>query len=235
MEPTTVLYKKLLYYTELRSLGDFLFFIHILLGIINIYNTHFTLKKYIFILNLVCSKYVSIFQGKDLCFFAGYKYSSKEIHEYLELFLEREAPDHVFLEKYKLQQRVILCKKVSRTRRKGRINRYKIIIMLYDDSETWFGIGKAKDFYLYNALSKARLNSLKNIFFPTREYERSKEVTTNIQKGKVMLSFRRVMQNALPSSLPLLRSILSSIRGTNLSITKAGTTNVSKLLKLMLR
>ena len=227
------IYKKLYYCTKLKTISDFLFYIYILIEMICRDNICTTLKKYISVLNFICMKYTFVFRDEEICFYIDYNKNLSGITAgYMGLFLEEDNFEYSIVKKSEFKQKILFCKKVSRTRKKGRINRYKIILMSFDSSGTWFGIGKAKDYYLYNALSKARSSSLRNIFFIYDKGEASNRVIYFI-KGRTIFSLRNTIRNSMPSSVLLFRSAFNALKKADLSIKKINTINISKLLKLL--
>lgn len=150
---------------KIKAFNEFLFFVYLLLEIAQIGNKKGISAEYIYLLNFVFVKYIllfkkvnTVFYDRTICFLA------KDITCYLRIFFDSEKNGDSFKIDRNCKQIVLLCKRVARTRKKGRVCRYKVILLSYSTSSRWFGIGEAKDFFLHNAIAKARLKSLFNIY-----------------------------------------------------------------------
>lgn len=230
------------------SLSDFLFFLRLIIHYIKknkekkyrlkkkVYKK---LKKYISVLIYICIKYLWIIH-----YLEDYNFRINSLQSIiLDKFLlsddkEQEYSEEELVEEddtqNKLIQKILVCKKTSRTREKGRINRFKVIIILHAYNEQWFGIGEGKDFYLQNALLKARIKAFKNIYF-----------TSSLRGGNTIQEFVFRKKNysvrvfhkksLLPSFMYPIRSILeTTLNNDTLSVVKKGTINITKLIKLLI-
>lgn len=152
------------YFRKLRILEELLFFTCLLLETIRTLNVIKLTADYICLLNYIFIKYIYLNKIKQVTVNELVTYRNTNVSDYLLIFLEIDKIKEEDKGQNEYKQKVVLCKKVSRTRRKGRVCRYKVILITYSTAFTWFGIGVAKDFFLQNAVHKARINSFKNIF-----------------------------------------------------------------------
>ena len=122
------------YTTRVKILSDLLFFLCLLSETVSLVDEIEAIKKYIFILNIVCSKYIFMSQEGKILININRRYFFDTIINCLEIFLEEDSLNCDVTKSLEFRQKIILCKKVSRTRKKGRINRYKIVVILSDES-----------------------------------------------------------------------------------------------------
>ena len=114
-------------------LNDFLFFILILkeyLNLNNLLNTKLLITC-ILILNKFLVKYIFIFNYMHFYInyiFKNFSFYNLQLFSWQVSFLKLSASNKHFLKN--VQQRVLLIKKISRTRKKGRVRRYKIIVII---------------------------------------------------------------------------------------------------------
>lgn len=157
--------KKLLF--KHKIFNDFIFFIFLFkeyLKIKNIY-THNILKFSIFLLNLFSIKFLFYIQYINIYPIIFYKknilYQLYSIEIYYWKYYKHTKS--ILKIKKNFFQKILLINKTSRTREKGRVKRYKVIIIV-GNKKGWFGLGYHKDYYVREAISKARLNAFKNIY-----------------------------------------------------------------------
>ncbi len=152
---------KLIY--SIKLCNDFIFFINLIKEYIKLRTIDLlpSLKNFIYFLNILSIKYIlytlyyKVFFIKNYFFYQIYN---------LELFYWNSNNFiKYFNKKYNIEQKILLIKKVSRTRAKGRIKRYKVILLIGNKSG-WFGIGYSKNYYLQEAISNARIHAFKNIY-----------------------------------------------------------------------
>lgn len=115
-----------------KFLSDFLFFIFLLKELLNIYDVllKYTAKKIIYLLNLIavkytlCIKYLIIIEDKEcytfkiytlqlIYWYSTYSFSSFSLQKNRILF-----------------QKILFIKKISRTKTKGRVRRYKVLLLI---------------------------------------------------------------------------------------------------------
>lgn len=134
--------KKYIYYKNINLLyfikiiNDFIFFSFLIKEYIKIHNlfSFNLLKNFINLLNIIAIKYIlynmynNIFNIKNIIYYKIY---------ILELFYWKNK-NFINYNKYLLsnniEQKILLIKKVSKTRAKGRIKKYKIIIIIGNKS-----------------------------------------------------------------------------------------------------
>nr|QEM01798.1 30S ribosomal protein S5 [Nephromyces sp. ex Molgula occidentalis] len=63
----------------------------------------------------------------------------------------------------KIKYKILEIKKISKTTKKGRNKKFKIIC-ISGNYNNWFGLGQSTDIQISNAINKAYKNSLKNIY-----------------------------------------------------------------------
>lgn len=205
------------YLEKLKIIGELLFFICLLLEIVYILKLTELITDYIYLLNYIFIKYICWTKERQIITDEFINYREIDVINYLLIFFDKEEMGEESKEKEEYKQKIIFCKKVSRTRKKGRVYRYKVIMITYSTSSSWFGLGKAKDFFLQNAVYKARINSFKNIF--SINSGNSKNLENIYTKEIGHQSFLKNLKwNALPSSLFCIRTIIQSLKKMNLSI-----------------
>lgn len=109
---------------------DFLLFISIIIEIVENINKKEIIKKYISILNIICVKYIVLFKESFLTSLEFCNICGTYMFVFLDILLNEEIEIN-YKEEKEVYQRILICKKVSRTREKGRIVRYKIVVLLY--------------------------------------------------------------------------------------------------------
>ena len=150
---------------SLKLFDDFIFFLLLIKDYINIYNLCLTvvLKNAIYLLNIIAIKYILYSNYLKNLYIINYNYYN--IYN-IELFCWTRQSNIIYSKKYNynnIEQKILMIKKISRSREKGRIRRYKIIILI-GNKTGWFGIGYGKNYHLQEAISSARLNAFKNIY-----------------------------------------------------------------------
>nr|YP_009186565.1 ribosomal protein S5 [Cyclospora cayetanensis]AKO71983.1 ribosomal protein S5 [Cyclospora cayetanensis]ANJ44338.1 ribosomal protein S5 [Cyclospora cayetanensis]ANN13272.1 ribosomal protein S5 [Cyclospora cayetanensis]ANN13301.1 ribosomal protein S5 [Cyclospora cayetanensis]ANN13330.1 ribosomal protein S5 [Cyclospora cayetanensis] len=161
---------------SIKLYNDFIFFSYLIKEYIKIYTNFsiYIIKNFIYLLNILAVKYI--------IYYSNNKYIFNNIYHtiyILELISWKKELIFKFNKKYNysIEQKILLIKKISKTRAKGRINKYKVILIL-GNKTGWFGIGYSKHFYLQEAISNARLHAFKNIYHFPLFY--SNKITNNI-------------------------------------------------------
>ncbi|PFH30594.1 putative ribosomal protein S5 (apicoplast) [Besnoitia besnoiti] len=89
----------------------------------------------------------------------------------------------------KILQKIIEIKKISKTKQKGRIKRFKVLLLI-GAKNAWIGIGISKDFYLQDAINKARFFAFKKIYFFYIILEKLFFYSNNINKIKCFILYK---------------------------------------------
>lgn len=224
---------KLIY--SIKLFTDFIFFIFLIKEYINIqilYSIH-VLKNSIYLLNILAVKYIlftiyyNIFSIKNYSFYKIYN---------LELFYWKNKSFNIYNsnKKYNIEQKILLIKKISRTRAKGRIKRYKVIVLIGNKSG-WFGIGYSKNYYLQEAISNARSHAFKNIYQIPLFY--SNILKNNIyleQKFKKLYLFSSKYKIQTSRNY-ILRVLFDFIGISNISSKVIGLNNIYNIISLILK
>lgn len=224
---------KLIY--SIKLFTDFIFFIFLIKEYINIqisYSIH-VLKNSIYLLNILAVKYIlftiyyNIFSIKNYSFYKIYN---------LELFYWKNKSFNIYNsnKKYNIEQKILLIKKISRTRAKGRIKRYKVIVLIGNKSG-WFGIGYSKNYYLQEAISNARSHAFKNIYqFPLFYSNILKNNIYLEQKFKKLYLFSSKYKIQTSRNY-ILRVLFDFIGISNISSKVIGLNNIYNIISLILK
>lgn len=97
-------------------------------------------------------------------------------------------------------QKIIELQKISKTRKKGRIRRFKIFLLI-GAKNYWVGVGIAKDFYLQKAINKARFAAFKKIYFFFIILEKILFYSNILKNIKIIVRSRGVGQGLKTASL----------------------------------
>ncbi len=161
---TNTIYAKSFY--PIKIANDFLFFSFILKEYIRLHvlPSLNSLTTTIYLLNILAIKYLLF--TTYISTFARINSSSPRNQAYSLELLFWSAQKILTLNikaVNNIEQKILCIKKISRTRERGRIRRYKVIVLVGNKSG-WFGIGSSKSYYLQEALSSARTHAFKNIY-----------------------------------------------------------------------
>ncbi|PHJ25375.1 ribosomal protein s5 (apicoplast) [Cystoisospora suis] len=115
----------------------------------------------------------------------------------------------------KIFQKIIEIKKISKTKKKGRIKRFKVLLLI-GSKNYWIGIGVAKDFYLQEAINKARFFAFKKIYFFYIILEKIFIYSNIINKIKCVVTYKSLGFNIKSSFL--IQTFLDLIGYKNLII-----------------
>lgn len=225
--------KKLIYFIKLFD--DFVFFISLFKEYITLYKLSSVnyLKNSIYLLNLLSLKYILYIKHNNIFYLNDYNIYKIYI---LELFYWK----YKNVSKYKrffqnnIEQKILLINKISKTREKGRIKRYKVIILIGDKSG-WFGIGYSKNYYLQEALSNARLHAFKNIYQVSLFYSNLLKDTIHLQKKSKNLYLFPSTNKLKLSSNYFIRILFDFIGLNNITSKIIGIHNIYNILSLILR
>lgn len=233
--------KKYIYYKNINLLyfikiiNDFIFFSFLIKEYIKIYNlfSFNLLKNFINLLNIIAIKYIlyNIYNNIfNITTTINYKIYI------LELFYWKNK-NFINYNKYLLfntiEQKILLIKKVSKTRAKGRIKKYKIIIIIGNKSG-WFGIGCSKDYYLQDAISKSRLHAFKNIYQISLFYSNLLKNNIYIKKKFKKLYLFSYNYKIKISSSYIIRLLFYFIGINNFNSKIIGINNIYKILSLII-
>lgn len=217
-------------YRKLKNIEELLFLVYLIFETLYVINFADMIKEFIYTLNYIFVKYIYLF--KDIQIFATPVYL-ENINKYLTIYFEVDNVKELYKDKNIYKQKIILCKRISKTREKGRIYRYKIMLIIFSTSYSWCGIGEAKDFFLQNAIYKARINAFRNIFLIT--LKNVKNIRSIIQKKKNSLFIIKSRKNILLSKLSSLDFVKESLKKMNVLIKKRNSDNIFKILNLIIK
>ncbi len=130
-----IFYKKLKVIYSLKVYTDFIFFNFLVQEYITLYNISLLkfLKTFIYLLNLVAIKYILFIHYFNVFYIKNYVENRIYI---LELFYwkNKHFTNINNTTTNNIEQKILLIKKISRTRKKGRIKRYKVVILIGNKS-----------------------------------------------------------------------------------------------------
>lgn len=181
------LYNLLFYFYILK---DFIFYKYLFIKnkiyflLINIFLFLFNLNI-IKILNNINNKKLNIEIKNNLYLYYIYIIKIFIIYNYnlfIVFFYKKNKYNKIF-------QKIIEIKKISKTRKKGRIRRFKVLLLI-GARNYWIGIGIAKDFYLQEAINKARFDAFKKIYFFYIILERIFFYSNILKKIKVIVTVK---------------------------------------------
>nr|QDC33680.1 ribosomal protein S5 [Neospora caninum] len=169
--------KNILFNGLIKQLYNFLFYLYILKDFI-FYKYFFFKNKiywiliniFLFLLNLNFIKLLKINITNSFKFVSKIKKNISLYYLYIIKILLTFNYNLFLLFFYKtnkynkILQKIIEIKKISKTKQKGRIKRFKILLLI-GAKNAWIGVGVSKDFYLQDALNKARFFAFKKIYF----------------------------------------------------------------------
>ena len=219
----------------IKIFNDFIFFSFLIKEYIKIYNLYslYLLKYFIYLINMIIIKYIIY----NLYYYLYYKNNNYDINNsniyILELFYWKNKNFIIYNKYNNIEQKILLIKKISKTKAKGRIKKYKVIILLGNKSG-WFGIGINKDYYLQNAIYKARIYAFKNIYTIPLFY--SKILKNNIyleKKFKKLYLFSSLYKIKI-SSHYIIRLLFYFIGINNINSKIIGIYNIYKILSLII-
>lgn len=222
---------------NIKLFNDFIFFSYLIKEYIKLYNLYslFLLKNFIYLLNIFSIKYIIyilyynniILHIKNNNFYIIYN---------LELFYWKYK-NLINYNKYilynNIEQKILLIKKISKTRAKGRIKKYKVIVLI-GNKLGWFGIGFGKDYYLQDAISKARLHAFKNIYQISLFYSKILKNNIFIKKNfKKLYLFSSVYKIKISSNY-IIRLLFYFIGIYNINSKIIGIYNIYNILSLII-
>lgn len=122
----------------IKLLNDFIFFIFLLKEYSLTYKLFSinSIKNFIYLLTLLAIKYILYIKYKKAFYLNNYNIN--QIYN-IELFYWKHKNIKKSFSK-NIEQKVLFINKISRTRKKGRIKRYKAIVLV-GEKNGWFGIG----------------------------------------------------------------------------------------------
>lgn len=221
---------------NIKLFNDFIFFTYLIKEYIKFHNLYSIdiLKNSIYLLNMLSIKHILFNLYNDILYKNNYIYCNNIY--ILELFYWKNKSFISYTTRniYNIEQKILLIKKISRTRSKGRIRRYKVIVLIGNKSG-WFGIGFSKDYYLQNAISKARVHAFKNIYQIPIFY--SNILKTNIYIEKKFKKFYLFSSNfrIKKAAHYVLRVLFDFVGITNISSKIIGIHNIYNILFLILK
>lgn len=232
---TTPFKKKLLFKHKISN--DFMFFIFLIkefLKLKNIY-THNILKLSIFLLNLFSIKFLFFIRHINIYITILYKKNIFfQIYSIEICYWKNKKYIDSFLQLKKISQKILLIKKISRTRAKGRVKRYKVVLILGNKSG-WFGLGYNKDYYIQEAISKARLNAFKNIYIISILYSNLLNNIMHIQSKSKRLYLFFSKYNRIISKNYVIRILFDFVGLTNIKSKLIRYNNIYNILKILLK
>ncbi|EPT24393.1 ribosomal protein S5, putative (apicoplast) [Toxoplasma gondii ME49] len=116
----------------------------------------------------------------------------------------------------KILQKIIEIKKISKTKQKGRIRRFKVLLLI-GAKNAWIGIGVSTDFYLQEAINKARFFAFKKIYFFYIILEKLFYYSNTINKIKCIIIYKPIFYGIQVS---FLIQIFLDLLGYNVLIIK---------------
>ena len=218
---------------SIKLFNDFIFFSLLIKEYIKTQNLYsiYLLKNSIYLINILAIKYILYtVYNKILYIYNNFFY---KIYT-LELF-SLKYKNYINYNKYidNIEQKILLIKKVSKTRAKGRIKKYKVIVLIGNKSG-WFGIGYSKNYYLQEAIINARLHAFKNIYQIPLFY-------SNILKNNIYIENKHKKLYLFSSTYKLkisahyvIRILFNFIGITNISSKIIGIYNIYNILSLIL-
>lgn len=215
----------------IKLLNDFIFFIFLLKEYSFIYKSFSIncIKNFIYLLTLLSVKYILSIKYKKIFYLNNYNIN--QIYN-IELFYWKYKNIKKGFTK-KIEQKVLFINKISRTRKKGIIKRYKAIVLI-GEKTGWFGIGWKKSYYLQEAISKARLHAFKNIYQVPLFYSNILKDTIYLHKKSKKLCLFPSSKFKLPSNY-FIRILLDFIGLNNITSKIIGIHNIYNILSLILK
>ncbi|KYO03647.1 apicoplast ribosomal protein S5, putative (apicoplast) [Plasmodium reichenowi] len=140
-----VLFKSIFVLILKRKLNNYLYKIY---NILIIY-----LKLYYIINNNKDKKYIFNNKNLDFIYFYIYKYNNIKFNNNI-----------IKLNNNNIIEKIIEIKKISYTIKKGRIRRYKIVLVL-GNKQGWIGLGVSKNININKAIISAKIKALNNIYY----------------------------------------------------------------------
>ena len=216
---------------KLSYLNDFLFFISILKNYIQYNQTNllYILNKFI-IKYILYIKYISWHTNNyniyisfyNLLLYNLFSFKSNTIVKYNDI--------------KNINQKIVLIKRVSRTRKKGRVRRYKVLLFIGNKSG-WIGFGSSKDYYLQDAILKARKKAFNNIYYiPASYFNSFKSSNTILDKKNKKIYIDINTKNILkvPRSF-IIRSFFECLGVYNINSKKIGSLNIYNTINYILK
>lgn len=131
-------------------------------------------------------------------------------------------------------QKVLKIQKISKTRAKGKIKRYKVMLII-GNKNGWFGIGYGKDQYISEAISKARLNAYKNIYTTSLLYsnilKNNKFLELNKNRKLLLLSYK---YKTIYSKKYILRVLFDFLGLNNINSKLIKIKNTNRIIDLLI-
>ena len=218
---------------SIKLFNDFIFFSFLIKEYIKVHNIYsiYLLKNSIYLLNMLAIKYIIYIMYNNIFYINNNIYY--KIYT-LELFYWKNR-NFINYNKYlyKIEKKILLIKKVSKTRAKGRIKKYKIIVLI-GNKTGWFGIGFSKDYYLQDAIAKARLHAFKNIYYIPLFYSKLLKNNIYIEKKFKKLYLFSSNYKIKVSSHYVIRLLFYFIGINNISSKIIGINNIYNILSLIL-
>ena len=218
---------------SIKLFNDFIFFSFLIKEYIKVHNIYsrYLLKNSIYLLNMLAIKYIIYIMYNNIFYINNNIYY--KIYT-LELFYWKNR-NFINYNKYlyNIEQKILLIKKVSKTRAKGRIKKYKIIVLI-GNKNGWFGIGFSKDYYLQDAIAKARLHAFKNIYYIPLFYSKLLKNNIYIEKKFKKLYLFSSNYKIKVSSHYVIRLLFYFIGINNISSKIIGINNIYNILSLIL-